>query len=245
MPGAGPDAFAHPLLDRASDAPASSRKATCCSQGIPTITYRSCREGEVEEPARRHRVGPDGVQPRCGHLLEVALDGELVAVLAARLVRPERAVRDAADVELAVARVEELPAHLGPRHCDEAAWDVSVAIRDGSGSSLGCGVATAAGLPPQDDDDVRDSAAVAARHEDRLADGDVPDQAGDVLDHRRLAHEPVRHDATVGVPDSNRPGRDGPDLRQAALRLAATASLGPGRGCITELRPRHGRCALG
>src|SRR5207248_1516325 len=65
-------------------------------------------DGEVEEPARRHRVGADGVDVVRRHLREVPCDTSRVVELAALLVGTEGPVGDAADVQLLVADVEEL-----------------------------------------------------------------------------------------------------------------------------------------
>ena len=83
MPGAGADALAHALLDRA-DAVGVVEERDVLLPGNPDHHVQVVLKGEVEEPARRHRAGPDGVQARGGHLLEVARHGPLVSVLATR-----------------------------------------------------------------------------------------------------------------------------------------------------------------
>ena len=70
--------------------------------------------GEIEQPGRRHGVGPDRVDPVRGHGREVALDRLSGRELVAGLVARERPVRDAPDVELLVAEPEKLSA------CDDA-----------------------------------------------------------------------------------------------------------------------------
>ena len=64
--------------------------------------------GEVEQPERRRRVGAHGVDPAGRHLREVLRHALEVGELLPVLVGPERAVGDAADVELLVAGVQEL-----------------------------------------------------------------------------------------------------------------------------------------
>ena len=67
-------------------------------------------ERDVEEPAGRGGIEPDGVEPGLGHGGEIAGDFFGCAVFPAGLVGVERAVRDALDVELGVIDKEELAA---------------------------------------------------------------------------------------------------------------------------------------
>ena len=71
---------------------------------------------DVQERAWRHRMGDaHGVDAGRRHLAEVALHLREVLVLIPLGVGRERAVGDAADVELLVPDEQELPANVWPR----------------------------------------------------------------------------------------------------------------------------------
>ena len=93
----------------------SSRNATCCDHGSPTITRRPCARGFVEQVAPRRRVGADRVDAEGRHQPEVLGDllraGELVPVGVGR----ERPVGHALDEEALVAGAQEFPVRGDPR----------------------------------------------------------------------------------------------------------------------------------
>ena len=88
----------------------------------------------VEQPARRHRIGADRVDPMRRHQSEVLLDNVGLGDLAAVGAAPERAVGDAADVELFVADVEELAARGQPAQSGRGGlrlrWGCARGLRD-------------------------------------------------------------------------------------------------------------------
>ena len=72
--------------------------------------------GGVEQPGRRHAIGPEAVDPVLRHERTVPLDDLGLGNLAAVRTRAKRAVGDAAHVELRIAEEEKLAAHRG--RCD-------------------------------------------------------------------------------------------------------------------------------
>ena len=83
----------------------SSRNATCCDQGSPTMTRSPWRAASSSRSRPRRRVGADRVDAEARHQAEVFGDllrrGELVAVGVGR----ERAVRHALDEKALVAAI--------------------------------------------------------------------------------------------------------------------------------------------
>ena len=70
---------------------------------------------QIEQPGGRHRVRAHRVEAVLGHGPEVVLDPRFIVVLATAGVRPERAVGNATQIDLAVAREQELAACLQAR----------------------------------------------------------------------------------------------------------------------------------
>ena len=78
-------------------------------QHLDAVTVR-----RIEEPPGRYRVGADRVDTILGHRFEVAGDGRHTAVLVARGIGPERAIRDAANPDLVVAAEKEAAPDVRP-----------------------------------------------------------------------------------------------------------------------------------
>lgn len=101
-------ALAYPRLDRGGKRPALE-KVDVLLPGDADHDAQPVPGCGVQQGGRRDGVGADGVDAVRGHRREVALDLLGRRKLAAGPVRAKRAVGDAAQGELLVARVEELP----------------------------------------------------------------------------------------------------------------------------------------
>ena len=106
-----PRARAHPLADPLLDRPralAVVQEGHVLLPGQPDHDHQPVPLRGVEQPAWRDRVGAQRVEAVPGHRREVGLDHARIGVVAAGVVRAERAVGHALDEDLPLFPQEEL-----------------------------------------------------------------------------------------------------------------------------------------
>ena len=115
MGAAGRYAFPH-LAARLLAELALLEKTAILHPGRSHDDPQSALLGQVQEPARRYRVGQERVEARVPHEREVAGHGGWLRELMTLTIRRKRAVRRALHEELLGSEVEELAFHPWPRH---------------------------------------------------------------------------------------------------------------------------------
>ena len=112
MPGAGFDAVSNPGLDRANRVAIVEERNVL----LPRDSHRDPEAvigGQIEEPARRDRVGPNDIHAVLDHHGEVLGRDVRRAIAASIVAWAERPVRHALHEQLAITAIEELPLHHG------------------------------------------------------------------------------------------------------------------------------------
>ena len=119
MSGAGLDSCAYPALDILCQF-LIVQERNVFFPGQPYHDPQVMLLRYIEKPPGRYGVGPDGIYAVCGHLREIAVNRVRIVVFTTLIVRPERTVSYAADVEFFIADVDELAFYYSLTPCRTA-----------------------------------------------------------------------------------------------------------------------------
>src|SRR3954464_3819858 len=113
MPGTLLNRFAHPVLDLMAARSLGQERDMLLPRDAHDYPQRVMPR-QIQQPSRRHAVNADGIQTELRNAPEILVDLLRPAKLGPRAIRPKWAVRHAADAELLLAGIQELPADHRP-----------------------------------------------------------------------------------------------------------------------------------
>jgi hypothetical protein len=91
----------------------------------------------IKQPPGRYGVSSDRIYAVCGHLSEIAVNGDRIVVLTTLVVRPERTVGYPADIEFLIADVDELALYYSPDAFPDCNLPGRIEVEFGDTAGLG------------------------------------------------------------------------------------------------------------